>query len=59
MNIIACENCGILFDKNLIKWPDDDGDYDNDNKYRWTGSDLSVFIPCPVCKEPIIKDSVC
>ena len=56
MNITACENCCILFDKDLINWPKDTFDFEDSEIYIWTGSDYSVFVRCPVCKEPIIKD---
>jgi len=57
MNIISCKGCGVLFDKDVIDWPIDDGDCIDHKKSIWTGSDFSVFILCLVCKEPIIKDN--
>lgn len=59
MNLISCDNCGIVIDKEKIPEPDmwqEDiyGEEEiNANRAVWDGNDYIPIFPCPLCKEPI------
>jgi predicted Zn-ribbon and HTH transcriptional regulator len=63
MNLISCENCGVVLDKDRIKEPDMYDDHDEDgtsiNKDRavWYNRDYVPAIQCPVCKVQIVYDN--
>lgn len=59
MNLSACDNCGVVVDKDKLEFP---------TAFEWgNGVDLTkavwdsdrreyrAFVPCPVCKEPILQ----
>jgi hypothetical protein len=58
MNLISCNECGVVLDKDKISFPfgfyKDDGEVDND-KAEWDSSERKfvAVIPCPVCKENV------
>jgi len=58
VNLISCDNCGVIMDANKLTFPVDVCDYggevDND-KAGWNGSDYVPKVSCPVCKAPILK----
>lgn len=58
MNLISCNKCGVVLDKNKIVFPPiydkktdevcvNNAKWDSDKGYR-------AFIFCPVCSEPIL-----
>ena len=54
MNLISCGKCGVVLDKNKIRFPeeleDSDGAYDI-TKAQWNGRKYAAFSICPVCKD--------
>jgi len=56
MNLVSCDNCGIVLDKDRIKFPEtydyNPGDVTGENAF-WNGEEYVPCIPCPVCAEPI------
>lgn len=61
MNLISCDNCGVVLDKNKVRFAPssekllDDGSV-NEDKFTWSHDDYIAFVECPVCKEKITKD---
>lgn len=59
MRLISCDNCAVILDEDKIEWPemyDDEGEFINGTG-EWDG-DVDTYqpvIPCPVCKETIVK----
>lgn len=58
MNLINCEHCGVVLNKDVLNFPDDiykeDGCTDP-NLGIWD-SDNRMYVPfvlCPVCKLPV------
>jgi hypothetical protein len=59
MNIISCENCGVVLDKNRLRFPDDiyrDGSID-DQKAAWDGDNWVAKVICPVCGSDILESN--
>lgn len=60
MNLISCNNCGVVFNKNKLNFPDiwDDKGHIVPGVAKWESSieAYSSFVPCPVCKEPILQE---
>lgn len=60
MNLISCDNCGVVLDKDKLRFPaviyDDIDDEMIKEKSAWNGSDFTAIVPCPVCKEPILEE---
>ena len=60
MNLISCNECGIVLDAVKLNFPEDiyleDGSVD-ENKGQWDGEDFVPFTVCPVCKSQILKMS--
>lgn len=58
MNLISCDSCGVVLDKNKLRFPEDiwteDGCVDM-TKAVWKDKDHKPFVPCPVCKEPVTE----
>jgi hypothetical protein len=56
MNLIACDNCAVVFDKHKIVFPDifdkENGDLLRENAV-WTSNGWVAKIICPVCGEEI------
>ena len=57
MNLISCNNCGIVLDKDRLDFPDElifePGMLDM-SKATWTGDKYVPYISCPVCNNSII-----
>jgi hypothetical protein len=56
MNLRSCENCGIVVDVDIVNFPDDMYDHNNeiDEKcVEWYDGEFVVFINCPLCKGKI------
>lgn len=52
MNLFSCKNCGVVFDKDQLEFPDielDDGTINTDNS-TWNGETFIPTVPCPVCQ---------
>lgn len=58
MNLISCDGCGSVFDKNKLKFPKDiycaDGSIDN-QRAAWNDDGFVPFILCPVCCHKILE----
>lgn len=60
MNLTACDECGVVVDKDKLKFPTDFEGYDGDvatTKAAWDSrrSEYRAFVTCPVCKKPILQ----
>jgi hypothetical protein len=59
MNLISCDNCGTVLNKDKLIFPKniwvDDGASIDETKAMLYGDDWVAFIDCPVCQEPIPK----
>jgi hypothetical protein len=57
MNLVSCDDCGVVLDKDKLVFPDTDqveddetGTYDPDAiVWNPNGSSWCVWVPCPVC----------
>jgi len=60
MNIISCENCSVVLDKNRLRFPDDiyqlDGSVD-EQKAAWDGENWVARVFCPVCYSDILESN--
>jgi len=59
MNLISCETCGVVLDKDQLVFPQfitgDDSEFFEENAI-WNGHDYVAIVPCPVCKTPIREE---
>ena len=57
MNLVSCDCCGVILDKDKLKFPIDihesDGSID-DHKAAWDGNNYVAKVPCPVCRGEIL-----
>lgn len=56
MNLISCDECGVVLDKNKITVPNiylEDGCIDT-NKSVWDGETFVPIVRCPVCDSKVI-----
>lgn len=60
MDLISCNNCGVILDKDKLKFPIDVWDKFMDcvdlNKAVWNGNEYVPFVKCPVCKGVIYQN---
>jgi hypothetical protein len=58
MNLIACPNCGVVYDANILKFPDDihhsDGSI-NTELAVWDKGGYVAKVDCRICQAPIPK----
>ena len=59
MNLISCDNCGIVLDKDKYIFPEDI--YNDEGSVRlelaqWNGDSFVAYIHCPVCDAPILEE---
>lgn len=62
MNLISCNNCAVVLNKDKLHFPLDmcgeDGTIDERKaQYDQEHGEWDVFIPCPVCKEPVFGET--
>lgn len=58
MNLISCDRCGIVFNKDKLSFPPThthDQDFIEENSY-WIGDRYVSKIACPVCGGDIVED---
>ena len=61
MNLISCENCAVVFDKDKLNFPNEDAMYTDEGIdltiAAWDSDTESykVKCSCPVCKEDILQ----
>lgn len=59
MNLISCDNCGVVLDKNKLKFPEDISDDEGivgSHLAVWTGDKYVAYVNCPLCNSPILED---
>jgi len=61
MNLTSCDGCGVVLDKDKLKFPDEDQMYDAYGEVDRTkaichNDRIVPIVPCPVCGEPILKN---
>jgi len=58
VNLISCDNCGVVLDSDKLSFPtdiyNDDGSI-NSEYASWNGEDYVPKAKCPVCSEEILK----
>lgn len=58
MNLVSCDECGVVLDKDKLSFPmgfyDEDNEVDN-NKAEWDSGErmFVAVIKCPVCGENV------
>ena len=59
MNIISCDNCGVVLDAKKLVFPDDWESYEgvDDTKAKWDGEEWVPCCRCPICDNKIPKPS--
>jgi len=58
MNLVSCDNCGVVLDKDKLPFPEDCllPNYEIDHtKACWNGAEYVAFCQCPVCKHTIME----
>ena len=57
MNLISCNECGVVLDKNKLSFPDveDDGSPIDNTKAAWDGRSIVAKVDCPVCKSDVLE----
>lgn len=56
MKLISCDNCGLLYDQDKMKFPEIEDDSGNiDNNAVWNGIDYAPFLNCKGCGAKIPK----
>ena len=61
MNIISCDECGVILDANKLNFVNeerfykDDGSVDED-KAGYNGFDWVAKVQCPVCQSDVLED---
>lgn len=59
MNLVSCNDCGIVLNKDKLSFPEDihheDGTIDT-KLATWNGNDFVAFVLCPVCDARILKN---
>jgi hypothetical protein len=60
MNLISCDNCGVVLDKDKLQFPKDitrpDGTIDTSKAvWDWDGDEYVAKTTCPVCGEDILQ----
>lgn len=60
MNILACESCGVLLDKDVLVFPElvYNNDYElvQDNTFTYfVDNTWTTSVPCPVCNGPVMN----
>ena len=60
MNLVSCEGCGVVLDRNRLNFPDpdkvwkDDGSVDLDLAC-YSDGEYVPKVPCPVCEDAILE----
>jgi len=61
MNLVSCDNCGVVLDKDKLNFPTNiyriDGSV-NDKLAEWDSDGFRAKVPCPVCENDILGDKV-
>lgn len=63
MNLLSCENCGVVLDKDVLNFAEDfyikdewGGWVVDHDLAAWDGNTYVAKVPCPVCSVEILKD---
>lgn len=59
MNLISCDYCGVVLDKDKLVFPDiwdDETGEKKPNAGVWHNDSFSSCVPCPVCENAIVED---
>jgi hypothetical protein len=58
MNLISCNYCGVVLDKNKLNFPRDiyTSEFSVDEtKASWNGREFVAFVKCPVCTSEVLE----
>lgn len=58
MNLMSCDNCGVVLDARKLEFPAEIYDYGGSvdlSKAAWDGDDFVAKVACPVCGDDILK----
>ena len=62
MRLVSCKNCGVVFDEDVLNFPDDlykedpgEGYEIDDTKATWHNRGYEPFVTCRICGDKIIK----
>jgi hypothetical protein len=59
VNLISCDTCGVVLDKDKLKFPEDISDDEgivSSHLAVWTGDKYVPYVNCPLCNSPILGD---
>jgi len=57
MNLISCDGCGVVLNKDVLEFPiilDESGEVISEN-CLWSGDKFVPFVRCPVCSNIILQ----
>jgi len=60
MKLISCDTCGVVLDRNKLKFPNiyDDVDYYVKSELAvWDDEQFKAITKCPVCKGDIMEEN--
>ena len=60
MNLTACDDCGVVLDRDKLNFPDKEDIYDEDFSVNtdlatWDGYEFILKTQCPVCGGDILE----
>lgn len=60
MNLVSCNNCGVVFDADILNFPSEEEMYDEDgdlidSKVVWAGDTYTPKVSCNCCGSDILK----
>ena len=58
MNLISCDECGVVLDKDKLQFPCDiegEGGAVDSDKAAWNGEEYVPKVACPVCNDDILS----
>lgn len=61
MNLVSCDNCGVVLDKDKLNFPTDVFDSMGSvipELAEWVDHGFVGKVQCPICKEDILGDKV-
>jgi len=56
MNLISCDSCGVVLDKDKLYFPDAYAEDEKKSKSAyWNGERYVSSVPCPICGDLIAE----
>ena len=58
MNLISCNNCGVVLDLSNMDFITILTEEDNNTDIEWNGDCYHPVLPCPVCKSDVVNEEI-